>query len=85
MRSPGFPKTMLPTQNRPHRTSIPATGLGSILVASPQLALAADRGVVATVAVAVGMGEGSSGEHDRGPWTDAAPAGDAGRRPETIR
>lgn len=77
---------MLPTQNRPHRTSIPATGLGSILVASPQLALVADRGVVAAVAVAVGMGEGSFSDRDRLPWADAgAPAGDAERRPETIR
>lgn len=77
---------MLPIQNRPHRTSIPATGLGSILVASPQLALVADRGAVAAVAVAVGMGEGSFSDRDRRPWTDAAaPAGDADRRPEAIR
>lgn len=82
MRSPGHPKTMLPTPHRPHRTSIPATGLGSILVASPQLALVADRGVVAAVAVAVGMGEGSFTERDRRPWADA---GDGDGRSETIR
>jgi hypothetical protein len=49
--------TMLPTQTRSHRTSIPATGLGSILVAAPQLALAGDRAVVVELAVAVGLGE----------------------------
>lgn len=46
---------MLPTQNRQHRSSIPATGLGSIVVAVPQLALVGDRAVVATSAVAVGL------------------------------
>lgn len=77
---------MLPTHHRSHRTSIPATGLGSILVASPQLALVADRGVVAKVAVAVGMGEGSFSDRDRLPWSDAAAqAGDTDRRPEAIR
>jgi hypothetical protein len=62
---------MLPTQPR-HRTTIPATGLGSILVATPQLALVADRGVVAAVAVAVGMGEGSFAAVDRRGWDDVA-------------
>lgn len=67
--------TMLPIQTRSHRTSIPATGLGSILVASPQLALAGvDRGVVAEVAVAVGMGESSFTAEDRAPWADATDA-----------
>lgn len=59
---------MLPTPHRPHRTTIPATGLGSILVATPQLALEADRCVVADVAVAVGMGGGAFTAMDRGPW-----------------
>jgi len=69
---------MLPIQTRSHRTSIPATGLGSILVASPQLALVADRGVVAEVAVAVGMGEGGFTAIDRRPWADATSAVDPG-------
>ena len=46
---------MLPTQNRQNRSSIPATGLGSIVVAVPQLALVGDRAVVATSAVTVGL------------------------------
>jgi hypothetical protein len=70
---------MLPTTDRSHRTTIPATGLGSILVATPQLALVADRGVVADVAVAVGMGEEAFSAVDRRPWPDALRAGrDAG-------
>lgn len=76
---------MLPIQHRPHRTSIPATGLGSILVASPQLALVADRGVVAPVAVAVGMGEASFTEHDRWPWADATSPAGAGEQSGAIR
>ncbi len=75
MCAPTTDTTMLPTQTRSHRTSIPATGLGSILVASPQLALAGvDRGVVAERAVAVGMGEASFTAADRAPWADATGA-----------
>ncbi|MDO9409793.1 hypothetical protein [Patulibacter sp.] len=62
---------MLPTPHRPHRTSIPATGLGSIVVVAPQLALVADRDVVVEVAVAVGMGEGAFTAQDRVRWADA--------------
>lgn len=76
MRSPGPPpKTMHPTPHRPHRTTIPATGLGSIVVATPQLALVADRCVVADVAVAVGMGGGAFSAIDRRPWPDATRGG----------
>lgn len=71
---------MLPTQHRQHRTSIPATGLGSILVAAPQLALVADRGVVAEVAVAVGMAEGAFSAADRRPWADATATTDGAPR-----
>jgi len=67
---------MLPTTHRSHRSTIPATGLGSILVVVPQLALQADRGVVAEVAVAVGMGEGSFTAMDRRPWADVTVPGD---------
>ncbi|MEV4419637.1 hypothetical protein AB0L40_06600 [Patulibacter sp. NPDC049589] len=69
---------MLPTTHRSHRSTIPATGLGSILVASPQLALVADRAVVAAVAVAVGMGEEAFTAIDRRPWADAVSPDPAG-------
>ena len=88
MRSPGpSPNTMLPTPHRSPRTSIPATGLGSIVVAAPRLALVADLGVVAQAAVAVAIREERLDGTGRaagaaGPANDANAAGaraEAGR------
>jgi hypothetical protein len=75
---------MLPSTHRSPRTSIPATGLGSIVVAAPQLALVADRGVVAPAAVAVAVRDERRGATGRGPW-GAADAHGADERAEDGR
>ncbi len=75
---------MLPTPHRTPRTSIPATGLGSIVVAAPRLALVADLGVVAQAAVAVAIREERLDGTGRGAEA-AGSAGAAGARAEAGR